>query len=602
MANTYEIDNVPIESLESLLEVLANNFLKCHEYFSDNKLGQKRLKSLISFVKGFDKDLANKVNKAIVEARYLHNALTFIIFELSKHTRVIINGKPYSFTDFIQGLKANGRDNQIYSTFLLDKGLSKTFGLMYDEPNFCNIMSCVEDNISNDLVFEFITTYNEYYTSLSYVTSIVSGIVINNDECFLRGELAFNEHKFLITLAHKIQDLAPILKAVNSNVCTFKIIKLLYGIVDTNDLLKLISNTFFDNLLVNYNNYKYKSKEANEVKKSLTSISSIMKKLLKEFDGEDEEAFYKLVDLKEDLYNAYLAFINCYKNRGITAKAEEYEMNQEYCSTLICKNYVENNVINLNHISNLPDTKLDLKSNLSYDEKIVKKQKKFSHKLNRFGFNICLLGLLNLIISILFIASSFLKHVDGMEEAVAFFNQPDLNLFYITIGSTDIYDCLIIYGIASLLSIIFGIIVRANANKIFNNILNYEAYFSYQSKEGLLTKKQNRIYKKLEGKSEKLEKKVKKHYSITSCLTMGIFAIVSVCLLVNIVDILFNNGMDELLSSTFKIDGTYHYFTLIFAALFAVLYGFIKRRKGFFTPYIILILSFAGLVLSCFIF
>lgn len=607
MIKDYDINGKQIKTLNELLEIFCSDFSNIFDYFSNDKLCANRFKKLIAFIKGFDKSLGNKINDIIINTKYLHNTITFIIFELSEHKLVIINGKEVSFQDFLAKLRQTGKDDKTYMTFIEDNGISKTYGKIIEEPNFQTNMYVVERNIENDFAFDYLISYYDYPVTNSVVKTTVLGIVVNNEENFFRSEQAFRNRKFLLNLAHKTNDLAGIIDIIKSKVYTFKVAKMLYGSMDSSDLLKLFSGAFYDWMLENFLKYKYKG-PAKKIKDKYKGLLTDYKKAIKNYSDESAEDFYRLLDIENKLYSLYGEFIVEYNKKRIIAIDSSLEMSISYCSTLICQNYIESSIINLKNSTITGDEDFVSESTsrfMKYDEKLLKKQRKLFNKLGRFSIISVVLSIILLIAFVIIFAIGYLNSMDslGIEyldnfiSSIPVIRVPSLSLLSIDVNGFEISDLYAIMLLSSLITLILAIITRILSSHGKKSILNYISYYSYKDNMEKLSKKQEKIFKKLAVNPEKLEKKIKRSHRISGALCMTFFTLALTGLVITICNI----ALLDVLEKTFKFDGKWSQYCIAFGPGLALVYGLVKKKKGLLTPIMLIIFAVGGVVISCLI-
>lgn len=627
MAKVYEIIGKNINTIDELLTLLKENYNEVYSYFSDVKSYSKRSKELIVFVKSQDKELGSVIEKIFNDTSYLHNVLTFIIFELSGKEDIIINNERCSFKDFITKLKTidSSQENAvIIKEFILNHGITKTFGEISDEENFKENMLYVENNFDNKYVYDYLLSYYEIVNSISSVNSILQSLVIRNEENYYSCEVAFRSEEFLLNLAHKIKKIGPVIDIIRSDAYVFKITKLFCEdksiTVSNQELLKLCSNSFYDWLINHIKEYKYKGK-AKKLKSLLSSKLNEYKKLTKKINIDNRNDFYKMVDFENSLFDLYNNFVKLYKDNKIIAKSDDFVLDKEYASTLICQNYVESVVLDLKHDKIHEDPNLDKTFDgiVHYDTVLAKKKRKLYKKLSRFGFFLTFISTLLFIFSLvlLLLDSHILVQIpfptiEGWEEffdnSKKFFTNIDFpNIILsskINIGIL-LSDSIIMLVVLSLFSLIISIMIKKKAKHGLKNVYNYVAYNNFKVDSKKLTKEQNKTFNKLKKKSDKYEKNLEKNYRITSTiisiiytLTNSLFLCCVFSLLTSALDVqtmLTNSDINLNLNLSF---GIIH---LVIGLVLSAIYGILKKSKGFFSFLILSLISLISVIIGCFI-
>lgn len=328
----YKFNDQIYTDLDSLTQAFINDFEA-----AQNAIFVKPRK-LVAFVKSFDKAKAKKIVEIFEATKYKGNVLSFIIFTLSKDPIVLINGVNLDFNDFIKVIGMN-RDNKAVKAFMEDHGMSKTYATMEIDKKIPNDSYYIEKTFEDEFTYKYIANYlkTDYTENLN---GFISNILINDDERFRRACEVVTSDDFQMVLAHKANFKAAynIRYSVNP---IFDAIKMLAIEFNKDDLLKIISDTFFSWLLDNFDKYTYYKKET-------ILLRNQLKKLKKE--SQKNLTFEEKVELSRRLYEIYLLFAEGYNKKEIYVNTKKYNLDQyaldkPYCKTLICVDYMKNHPV-----------------------------------------------------------------------------------------------------------------------------------------------------------------------------------------------------------------------------------------------------------------
>mgnify|MGYP004454367245 CR=1 FL=1 len=488
-------------------------------------------KKLIKFIKSFnrDKKLVENVVYALAYSKYKNNALTFIIYYLQNDNKVFINGKSYTFLEFIEALSCcePSNNNALY-VFMEDFGLSKTYQEMYREENSIErkILAdsyYLDKYCYNEFTKLYLSTYREYQLKESF-TATLKTIIINGDECFRRASKLFRDNEFYLYVAHKY-DFKTAIKLVNENNPVFYSLKLFKDEIDPEELKKIISDTFYWNLLDNIDYYGYKI----DAKDTVNRILAIKKEYLTYKKKMDSKKIYSIsldlyIDFSRELYLNYLNFIHLFKNGRIYVKSKYdsslYTFDKPYCKTLICQDYMKNRIVKLyNPNKNKNENELDDVSNDNPADFIVlqekgtierlKKQKKILSALKRLS----IMSTIVTIIAIVIIGGCYLL--------------PNLGLFESKIKELMSKYIIIALGASAVIALASTICLSIRVSKTQEYVSDY-LFFEEASDKKLNIKQENRLVI-LSKDEEKLKKKTK-----NSHLPLAFFSQVSLSILFSI--------------------------------------------------------------------
>lgn len=354
----YEFNGEIYTDLENLCQAFVADF--------DAAVEQVFIKprKFVSFVKSIDKEKAKKVVEIFENTKYKGNVISFILFTLLKDPIVLINGVNLDFNNFIKVIGIN-RENKAIKAFMEDNGMSRTFATMDIDKKIPNDSYYIEKTFDDDFTFKYISNYLrvDYTENLA---GFISNILINDDERFRRACEIIKSDDFQMVLAHKtnFKAIYNIRYAANP---IFEAIKILSIEYSKDDLLKIISNTFFNWLLDNFDKYTYHKKETLKLKKDLKKLK---KESLKEL------TFDEKVEFSRKLYEIYLLFAEAYSKGEITVNkklnVDQYALDKPYCKTLICVDYMKQHPVKLTTEEELAIEKAEKEKALKEKEKALK--------------------------------------------------------------------------------------------------------------------------------------------------------------------------------------------------------------------------------------
>lgn len=614
MAKTYLFKEVKYTSLNDL----ANAYI---EYFSDGMDDiYTNSKKLIKFVKSVNKKLYKKVIDYLAFSKYKNNALTFIIFEFLNEKRVIINGRDYTFKQFIEMLrKTEDTTPNVYKSFIEDLGITKTYATMNIEKTLAVDSYYIEKNINDPFVYTYLVTYYEY-DIIESLHGKLTTISTYGEECFRRATKLCKRDDFKLALAHKygFKEAYMAHKEVNP---LFKSIRLLKKEVNEDELTKLITDTFYWWLLDNFEKYTYE-KEAKSIYNRLASVKAEYDDYQKRIKARkiDGIAFDQMNEFSRTLYLIYLDFADQYEKSNINVKKKidpaDYILDKKYCNTYICTDFMRGKVIKLHQESSvfeleepvnaeeeyideeasLPKEELDpiltdidddgdiAKSSLveeKYSLKRIKKQEKIINKFRTLGRNALFGGFFSLIcvVGLYLTAEVIFK-----DELDSFMGDIVLALF----GTADT-TTLILSIVATVLIIILSIwlfITASGSEKKYNKFLILKNLRSVEQP----SVKQELEIQKLQANEAKVSKKAMKAKRIVTALLYSALSLANTILAIYAVAII-NSYVDLFDWYKAYVDNSKIVYYIAGPAI-AFILGLLKKKKGFLFAFLNLLLSF----------
>jgi len=594
MGKIYLFNEIEFTSLNELGIAYSQDFeVALNDIFSNTK-------RLIKFIKSINKKLAKDAVSFFTTCKYKNNVLTFLIFNFCEDKRVLINGNPYDFRKFVDTLRAYGDKHKAIYAFMEDGGISKTFGVLNTEPNLTRDAYFIEKNINDSFVYEYLITYYQY----DYVESLhsfISNVFIYNDERFRRSIKVFRNERFQLILSHKA-GFKEVFELRHSDMPVFKAVRLLINEFNEKDLQKLLDDTFYWLLWNNLDKYSFKS----EAKKSINPVVKKIKKAKGDYDHDPKLPAY--IDICEELYELYVDFANLMHNGLIKVKKkfdqEMYALDHLYCNTYISLDYMKNNPVklqkdNINNPNSAHDFNIssdDLKDddinpidllNEDNDEievfvskkmskKEIKREEKRINRLKRFTTS-----------SVLFLA--LFAVVIGA-------------LFILEVASPKFADALSLIQYAIVLvfafvGIVLAVATKFNVGKTDEALSDIVALGRLTDKNVRLTPQQEKaIIKFKENENNNLIKAKRIHRAATTVI-LTIVAFVSAATAICAFSLSSGSmGFPKDWANAYT-DNKLNFIYLMVAPLAGLAYGILRKKKGFKTTLLMIIIAFASVFL-----
>ena len=635
----YVFNSVIYNDLDSLGKAYANNYADgIKDIFTNTK-------KLLSFVKSntSDKKMPKRIVDYLVYSKYKNNALTFVIFELLNEKKVFINGVELSFKDFCNQLKENSDPENILFRFLEDRGLSKTYAKLNID-NLNEDAAFIEADYDKKFTYKFLSTYYDYQKESIY--DLLNTLNYNAPDIFDRFNDFITTASFMINLAHL--SFKHTIAAVKAPLPIFKIVELLY-IHNENyeERLRLaLNNTYYFWLLDHLYKYKAKNNEAkalfNEFKNLKAEFKSMQNKANKKTNG--KIPFLVFNDINASLFKNYLLFVKLYNEGFIVLKNvddTQYLLNMEYDTTLVCEAYLneanitlgmqeamvneeekENADSEVETIDPVADKiepvkeeveeeaivaaeKIELEQdevfNDKYELETIKKTKKCNDKNKTFASYAIFFGVFNLIIiAVLAVVPTIL--INSLGDNLGNVKPIVEKLMVGDINQSIIY--LIIAGVAMLIIIVLGIVLKVLSGKTNNKLIKLLFIKNALDKDQL----EPEFEKKLEELSVNYDdfiKYKKKRYNVLASF-VGFFQAVSAAVLALFMMIIIAHFVPTITlgGTTLTINGTpmsiqtLGNFVFYLAAFATPLVAFglllIKRKKAKWYMLVLDILVMAG--------
>ena len=609
MAKFYLFKDIKYTSLNDLANAYIENYSDAIDDIYQNS------KKLIRFTKALNKNIYKNVIEYLTYSKYMNNALTFIIFDFLIEKKVIINGKEYSFKQFIEALKeAADVTPNIYMSFIRDFGISKTFATMNIEKTLSVDSYYIEKNIDDPFVYKYLTTYYDF-DIIESLHGRLTTISTYGEECFRRASKFCKKEEFKLALAHKYGFKEAYLahKEINP---LFYSIKLLKKEINEDELSKLITGTFYWWLLDNFDKYTY-----------INSAKNIYNRLLavkKEYDGYikkinarkiDGIAFDQMNEFSRTLYLIYLDFINEYKNSNIAISKKidptNFILDKKYCNTYICIDFMKGKVIKLHQDNTNTDEEIEIdnenadqNSQLNeiddilsdvddeeeisssgeeysgYSDKSIKKQEKIINKFRTFGRNAIFGAFFTLVVVVLlFVLSTiFEDEQDSFIGDLVFALDGTANL-------TTLVVCIITVLAILALSICLYV-MAAQIEKKYNSYLKLKSL----GKVERISAKQDIEIQKIKSNEAKLAKASMKTKRVFTAVLYALLSLANTIFAIYVVAAITAFAPDLVDWKSAYGDNKVLFY--IIGPAIALVLGLLKKKKGFLFAFLNLLISF----------
>ena len=625
----YNFKGVDCYDLNSLAEEYIKNFFDgINDIYSNSK-------NLINFVKRCrnDKSFTKEIVEILCKSKYKNNALTFIIFAFTGYGRIVINGVEMNFEQFIELFKRNKcKENNVLYSFLEDGGIFKTFALVLHDEKLSSEAKSIEANYDLDFTRLYLEGYYSYKETQSFLNRI-SNIILSKEELFKKATDLCESNDFQISIAHKVgfNQAIAIHKEKNPLFESIKLLKQTNEFQDE-DLLKLITDTFYWWLLDNLDRYVAKSKNS---KRLFERIKDIQKKYKKYEDLIKKKKIYDLAvdsmtDLSKEMYNCYMEFVILYRNDQIIVKKKysgyDYVFDKPYCNTFITQSYMNGRVITIDKLngensddviepngdSDSPSSEEIKESKKTKKEKVKKEKKNKKQAIEEAktvvasskeesasdGLDIEMLRKKNnkngrgksfltfeFIVIILAILALYLFE---------YIKKTDIGI------STTIKKMPIFYGMIGAIGalIIMLPIFSSKLKKAYKASINLEFIQNTKKTQSLTLEQEKRLneLKKVEDKN--IKQITNTHYLLSSLILVAFSVLVSCFVAIGYVtvDSLGKLGPLAELELTLKMTDSNLLIGLSVSSIVALIYGFAKKYKGVLSILLITLLAAMSLL------
>lgn len=509
-------------------------------------------KSFLKFIRKFKKDKL-KIKETLFQTRYLQNALSILIYNITEDHLFIVGHKFYAT---LKECMVDLKKNPALQFFAEDHGFSNTFLQTLEDEKLKSDIQAYENNSRNEFAVDYIANYyaldsldslEEYYKNLK------------SSDLFKSYLDVFKNDKYLKILAQKTS-LQEVLELKEAPCPIFK--GFILSQVDQEVVLQILNQAFYLNILQDLKQYKYKKDKAKEVYQQL-------KKLKKEYKRYSKFTFLNKVKWNEKLYFCYLKLVDSFKTDQLSSKDEKYDFTIPYCDTYISLKCLEET-----HI--LPDVENEYQP-LQY----VEYDLKAFHKSFRNHFYFSAWGVFFVLLFGGYYVLSFL--IPSLKPAIADEITHPANLIYL-IGS----------GICILLFLTI-FILRTVGIKKYNGLCKL-AY--YRKHKDILNEKQYTEFEKLLSLESTYAHKIDRYYRFYGGVAMAGLAIVITLLFIGVLQNYASQFL-EIFKDVVGILDTTYYIAFIPAILCMIL-GFLRHKKTAWSIWLTFMISIGisvGLVL-----
>lgn len=528
-------------------------------------------KKFLRFIKHF-KAYKKRIPIILYENRYLENALTCIIYEITVEHILYVGKKKYiKLTDIFKDIH-----RESFQLFIKDEGFSNTIlPTLEDEKLKLNLKS-LEKNYEDSFSYQFISKYYEY-DSIEDLSMDYRGLSDTKDPYQFLTHLLQKED-YLLRFGHKY-DLETVLQIRKNKSAFVLAAEALKEELPQELIQKVLDEAFYLKFFDHIDAYKYKGAEAKQIYKSLKAYRKVIKKLPK-YD------FNSYIKAHQDIYRAYLSFVNAFKQEKIQVKGDimDYIVDIPYCSTYIWKAYVIDTGVKADdeYKEYTPEVVC------SYD---VNKFQKSIKNHTFFGRWTIVFSIIHLIV----LGGIFALLVLGMGAAVlalAFLKiaNPSADISVTTNENFNKIMLIFIMGVAaSILSLfcgIFFLIKKGQAKKKYRRLCKL-AY--YRKNKESLTEKQVKDYEMIVIKEDQYARTIDRFYRFYGGVSNACLAISTCVTVLCFLNILIGAneayalGLDSILSSLDKgitslfLEGKFYF--LFIPALIVFLLGILRHKK-----------------------
>ncbi len=488
-------------------------------------------KSFLKFVHKFKKDKL-KIKETLFQTRYLQNALSILIYNMTEDHLFIVGHKFYTT---IKECLLDLKKNPALQFFAEDYGFSNTFLQTLEDEKLKADIQAYENHSRNDFAIDYIANYytldaleslEGYYKDLKSSDLFKSYLELFRNESYLKLLAQKTSLKEVLEMK---EALCPVFKGV------------ILAQVEQEQVLQILDQAFYLNILQDLKQYKYKKEPAKETYQQL-------KKLKKEYKKYSKLTFLNKVKWHENLYFCYLKFVDSFKLEKLVSKEEKFDFTIPYCDT-----YVSLKGLEETHI--LPDIEKEYQP-LNY----VKYDLKAFHTSFRNHFYFSAWGLFFVFLFGVYYGLSFM--IPALKPAIQESMVHPANLIY-WIGS----------GIAILLFLAI-LILRGNGIRKYKGLCKL-AY--YRKHKDLLSEKQYAEFEKLSSLEMGYAHSIDRYYRFYGGIAMAGVSVVISLLWIGILQNYVSQFLD-IFKDTVGILETTYYITFI-PAILCLCLGFLRHKK-----------------------
>ncbi|MDE6655414.1 MAG: hypothetical protein K2J85_00310 [Anaeroplasmataceae bacterium] len=276
-------------------------------------------KSFIKFFKHF-KAYKKTIQYILYQSRYLQNALSMIIYLVTEEHILYVGHRRYAN---IQSVLKDIKKNPTFQYFAEDHGFSNTILPTLEDEKLKADLKAFEEYYTDDFCVEYLEGYMNK-DSIESIDGRLSRIPEAKDS-FKEALHIFSSKKIQLSMAYRYS-LAEVLEMRKKHCPVFKGFEIVMK--DYEYPLTILENAFYQSLLKNYKQYKYKKIEGKNYRNKVKAMKRSAKKYKKMSDSEK-------ISWNERLHTLYLEWIDLYKLERIVILEADLEPNYPYCETYI---------------------------------------------------------------------------------------------------------------------------------------------------------------------------------------------------------------------------------------------------------------------------
>jgi hypothetical protein len=559
VVSKYNFNNEEYSNLNDLALAFIENFDIAIDSVKTN------YKKLLGFIKYCNRKIYKQALDVFYTSKYVSNVTTFFIYMFLDEKAVYINGKLHTIEDFVEGFRTNP---ELYKAFIKDYGLERTYCRMYKDSNLALNAKDIRLNIDD----EFVSLYISEYFKFDGLEAIKQYIALDDsNELFNNVNDSFKSNDFQLILAQKY-GLKAVLTMREEHYPIFKGLKLVKEFFTLDEIANILSNNHLTWLLANFDKYSYKGK-AKELNKKLKASKKLFNKNIK------SKNIDSMIDQAYEVSLNYLSFIEFYGKKLIMPKKkvskDQYDICINYCDGLISKACAEELSIKVFNEDLVSEIKIKNKKEIV--EINSKKERKRINKLARYNRGLIFFDF----IAIIYLAVAFGLSIT--ENPIIKLPLADHTLDIVCIALA-VLILFFAYSISRKIE---------SSRNAYNKVVRLRNLYN---KELEIPNKEQEI-KKLEAKDKKNLKRTLSSRRIRTALTCTMLSFVYSVLLVSVFNNFLASTLDQYVewSNTYNVNSSAMMYVIIGPVL-AFIYGLVRRRKGFFTNVLIILLSIVGVL------
>ena len=321
---TFVFKEVTYQNLNDLGLAFAQNFKEA--------LNTIREKTFLQFLSQFKTYAQMRIT--LYETKYLQNALSFLIYQMTEDHQLVIAGKNYTLESIFRAI---GENVQAVDLFLLEKGLQKTLLPSLEDEKLKADIVTFEENKEDPFARRFISTYFNY-DSLESAETYLKPFTSAKEDYFAQAWKVFRNEEFQLLLAHQ-STLKNVLELRAAPCCVFRGFRLVQPAED--EFYRMVlKDSFVWHLAANIKKYRFLGK-TKPVRKKILKLWKTYRKNERKKDWTLDQ----FADLSEQMYECYQEVVMGFKNHQIKVRNVEDELTASYCQTFVSQSYIRNHSI-----------------------------------------------------------------------------------------------------------------------------------------------------------------------------------------------------------------------------------------------------------------